>query len=916
MGSSRRARVVLVARAALLLGLSAPGIAGAQSTGAVPGGSSGAATTPAEPAPTAPVIVAPKLVTFVEAKYPEAALRAGRQASVLLKLTVDAQGKVTAVELLEPAGEGFDEAAVAAAQAFVFEPATRDGKPFAVKIPYRYDFKLLEPPPAEEPPPSTGELHGVLYVAGTQQPLAGATVTLTAPDGSRSSWVTNDEGRWSAATLAPGTYRVSLEAEGYQPTTSEELVVAGEAADITYRLVPVSEEFEVVVQGERPPREVTRRTLERREIARVPGTGGDALRSLESLPGVARPPGLAGLLIVRGSAPQDTQTFVDGTGVPLIYHFGGLSSVIPTELLEQIDFYPGNFSSQYGRVNGGIVDVRLRRPNTKCTGPYGKPLATAEEGCFHGLAQVDLIDARLMLEGPLGGGWTFMAAGRRSWVDAWLKPVLEEAGAGVTTAPVYYDFQLVAETAPSRHSRLSLRTFGSRDRLEVLINTPSEREPGISGNITFETGFLTAQALYEAELARSVALRSMLSAGHTQLTFSVSTLNFQLDFYPVEARNEFAFRVARSATLNLGMDMQVAPYDVYVRAPPPPRPGEPSPGPFITRPSIERSTSGTGFRPAWYAEAELTPTRKLRIVPGLRLDYARDSGQTDLSPRLNARYDLVSSSEQGLSEAEAYAAGVRQLRTTLKGGVGLYHQPPQFQETDRVFGTPRLASNRALHYALGVEQELSRHLEVGVEGYYKDYTQLVSAAPGAAGLLAYDNAGVGAAYGLETLLKYKPDARFFGWLAYTLARSVRTDRPGGSEHLFRFDQTHNLTLLGSYRLGQGWEVGARFRVISGNLYTPVLGAPALSALYAADAGAYIPLQAAPYSERLPLFHQLDLRVDKRWQFPSWRLNAYLDVQNAYNTSTVQGFDYTFDYSKKVPRSGLPIIPSIGVRGEF
>ena len=63
----------------------------------------------------------------------------------------------------------------------------------------------------------------------------------------------------------------------------------------------------------------------------MPGTRGDALKSLQSLPGVARPPFTSGLLIIRGSAPDDTLTYIDGTDVPLIYHFGGLASVVPTD---------------------------------------------------------------------------------------------------------------------------------------------------------------------------------------------------------------------------------------------------------------------------------------------------------------------------------------------------------------------------------------------------------------------------------------------------------------------------------------------------------------------------------------------------------------------------------------------------------
>ncbi|HMR77139.1 MAG TPA: hypothetical protein PKD61_18605, partial [Polyangiaceae bacterium] len=242
--------------------------------------------------------------------------------------------------------------------------------------------------------------------------------------------------------------------------------------------------------------------------------------------------------------------------------------------------------------------------------------------------------------------------------------------------------------------------------------------------------------------------------------------------------------------------------------------------------------------------------------------------------------------------------------------------PPQFQETDEVFGTPGLRSNRAVHYSVGVEQELSRQIELSVEGFYKDFTQLVSRDPSASGSFDYNNAGEGSAVGLETLLKYKPDSRFFGWLAYTLSRSVRKNSPDDEEYLFQFDQTHNLIVLGSYRLGRGWEFGARFRVVSGPLTTPVLGPPALPALYAADSGSYTQLQGEPFSRRLPLFHQMDMRVDKRWQFRDWRLSTYLDIQNVYNNQAVEALVYNYNFSQENFQTGLPIIPSVGLRGEF
>ena len=90
-----------------------------------------------------------------------------------------------------------------------------------------------------------------------------------------------------------------------------------------------------------------------------------------------------------------------------------------------------------------------------------------------------------------------------------------------------------------------------------------------------------------------------------------------------------------------------------------------------------------------------------------------------------------------------------------------------------MFGTPNLESNHSVHYVLGVEQELTRNIELSLEGFYKDLTNQVSRGPNDAGGYDYNNEGLGHVEGLETLIKFKPDDRFFGWIDYTLSRSVR-----------------------------------------------------------------------------------------------------------------------------------------------
>jgi hypothetical protein len=174
------------------------------------------------------------------------------------------------------------------------------------------------------------------------------------------------------------------------------------------------------------------------------------------------------------------------------------------------------------------------------------------------------------------------------------------------------------------------------------------------------------------------------------------------------------------------------------------------------------------------------------------------------------------------------------------------------------------------------------------------------------------NSGEGRAYGAEWLLRYKPDTHFYGWVAYTLSRSERRDSPQQPFYAFDFDQTHNLSVVASWRIDDHWRVGARFRFTSGNPYTP-------SATGALDAGsgAYLPTTPlVPNGARLPPFHELDLRVDRTWRLGPANLTAYLDIENVYSYAAPIGVAYSFDYRRGEFARGLPILPSIGLRGEL
>jgi hypothetical protein len=210
---------------------------------------------------------------------------------------------------------------------------------------------------------------------------------------------------------------------------------------------------------------------------------------------------------------------------------------------------------------------------------------------------------------------------------------------------------------------------------------------------------------------------------------------------------------------------------------------------------------------------------------------------------------------------------------------------------------------------LGLERKLGRHVELDLQAFYKDLYRLTVRSEQAAPPL--EGEGRGRVYGGQLLVRHRFNGRLFGWVAYTYSRSERRDHPGQAWRPFDFDQTHILTALLSYKITRKWQVGARYRYVTGNPQTPVV-----RAYYDVNDDIYRPVYGASNSTRLSSFQALDLRVDRYFIWNRFTLNLYLDVQNVTNHRNAEGLIYNFDYSQLGTISGLPILPILGVRAQF
>ena len=188
---------------------------------------------------------------------------------------------------------------------------------------------------------------------------------------------------------------------------------------------------------------------------------------------------------------------------------------------------------------------------------------------------------------------------------------------------------------------------------------------------------------------------------------------------------------------------------------------------------------------------------------------------------------------------------LRRFRVSAwKASVGEYHEAAQPLYLEPTFGNPDLGLQGAIQSSLGIEQHFTDSLHVELTGFYnrrydlaQSVNEVITAPNGTITRIRLDNEGLGRAYGLMLLLKQEITKNFFGWLAYTLSWSEQKS-PGQPDYVpTEFDQRHNLIAVAQYKFGNGWELGGKFQLTTGEPTTIPIGAT-----LSTDTGTYSPIE--------------------------------------------------------------------------
>ncbi len=850
--------------------------------------------------PPKPELVPPQLLEFVEAELPPGT-KVPQETVVSVSIEVLADGGVGTVTVLQSGGPVLDAAATGAAAQMKFTGATYGGQPVPVKIKFNYRFVTVVAP--EPPPDDPGEpavdvpkeitLAGRCLQRGTRRPLLGVGVAVRRGEETLGETETDDKGRFGLA-VEPGPYTLHFREPTHIPADVQATVVVGERTDVVVYLMPNSSDpYRTVVRTKRPRREVTRTTLEAREVTRVAGTFGEPFRVIEALPGLLRTPFTGGFLVVRGANPRDTGVYLDGHEIPLLYHFVVGSAVFNADLVRSIDFSPGNWSVRFGRRLGGLVEVRT------LDDPPDTTRASAELDLIDvgALGKIPVRDKDAKPDNPPTGD--VFAAVRRSHLDAVIAAVSD-----VGVAPRYWDYQVGAGTRLGGAWKGRLLMYGSDDRFEIVGDLGGQSGPSDGGEQTLGIAFhrLIGRAWRPLPGGR-VDLST--SVGLDMVGFNFDPNSFETTGLNIEARADARFLLVERLTVETGLDLISRRYDVHANTPDIPAPWwfpqVPGGGPNgSTGVRLQTDTELLQFMPAAYLALDFEPTDGLHLIPGIRTDLFTGEGLNELTadPRLVARAEV---SED----------------LTFKGGVGLFHQPPEAFQVAQDLGNTGLSVPRALHSSLGAEVQLSEAFELDITGFRLERKNLISVSRNVQTEGAtieterFDDTREERSVGMEVLLRHKPVGDLFGWIAYTLSRTERREAKALPWTRHTLDQPHVLTLVASYDLGGGWEIGTRARLVSGNPVTPIEGC-----VDDLDTDQCEAIRGDPKSDRLPPFFQVDARVDRRWTFDTWILSAYLDLMNVTNQTNSEflQWDHRFREQRFIP--GVPILPSFGIKGEM
>ncbi len=761
------------------------------------------------------------------------------------------------------------------------------------------------------------KIYGSVNNSLNNEPVPFANITV---EGTAIGSVSDIEGNFEILDLAPGQYSFNCSYIGFNADLKSEILVSpNKNLRLDFMLTENSQMIDEVQitantfnKTEESPTSL--RTINASEIYRSPGGDRDISKVIANLPGVTTAPSFRNDIVIRGGAPSENRFYLDGVEIPNINHFatqgssGGPVGIINVNFIREVDFYSGAFPANRGNVLSSVMDL--------------KQIEGSDES-FSGSFSLGSSDAGLSINTPLTEKSTMLLSVRRSYLQ-FLFQALK-----LPFLPTYNDLQFKYTYKPDKKNQFNIIALAAVDNFELntSVNDDEEDPLQIAQN-NYTLGVLpvneqwnytlggTWKHFFEESNLFAVISRSHLNNTAEKYRDNIESVqNKLLEYESQEIENksrvEYNFR-KNGVKFNIGLGLDQVTYlnstfqkfsDTYTKM-------------------VDSELSFLKYG-AFAQFSKVFLQNKLVASLGVRADnntFTTGKTAPNFSPRLSLAYNLSP-------------------KSSFNANVGRFYQLPSYTilgfKIDDKFVNKDSEYIQCDHAVFGYEFNPTNYSKITIEGFYKQYSNYpfslrdsVSLANlgGDFGVIGNEDVtseSKGKSYGLELLAQQKLSSSLYGILAVTYYRSLFEDK---NQELVSssWDNKFIVNFTAGKKFKRNIEAGLKFRYSGGAPYSPYDYDATLQD-WSSNQQGVVDFNRLN-SERFENYHSMDIRIDKKWYYKKWSLNAYIDLQNVYafevigrsNISTdpdvgdkIDGYDLY-----EIPNISGNSLPSIGLLIDF
>ena len=742
---------------------------------------------------------------------------------------------------------------------------------------------------SEEP---KGSIKGKVLDIQTKTPLIGVNIFIK---NTQTGTTTDQNGNYIITNVPVGLINVVFSYIGYESVTKTDINVKPDRAlflKIEMNPSVIALEDVVVTNGyfsELENKPVSTVNFSSEEIRRSPGTAGDVSRILFTLPSIAKVNDQRNSLIVRGGTAVENSFFLDNIEIPNINHFpvegssDGPIGILNADFINDVNFHSGGFSPIYGDRLSSIMEISYRE---------------GDKTRFSPQVNLSLAGAGGAVEGSIGSKLNYLFSFNRSYLDLLVNQIEEGA-----PLPKYGDIQGKIVYDIDNNNKLTMLDVLSIDEIYLNEDKAVENDANMYGRTDGITN--TVGTNWQHIWSDRGFSNTSLAYTYTKYDRDYSKTVSRQQFYTNNTKeNTLRFRNVNYLKLNntnsieFGGDLSgmFTNFDTFY--------GEYEDQYGNTTQPLYVDQKISGYKFGIFGVHHLNLLENLKLDYGARVDYFTYNQNLNLSPRATLTYQLTP-------------------RTSFSVSSGLFHQSIPNNILVQSADFKSLKTPSAVHYIAGVSHNLWDATRLSVEVYYKDYynfpinpeqpTMFLFDQTQVFGIFwsnaTLEDNGRANAKGIEVILQKKLAEDFYGLVSGSLSNSSYHDYFGNT-HDRIYDNRFNFNIEGGYIPNNDWEFKVRWVYSGGAPYTP------FDYEASKEAGVGIWDLSRTNSERLPDYHSMNIRIDKRFYFSTSSLLLYLSVWNVYNRENV-AFYYWNEITNEIDsQTQWSTLPVIGVEYEF